>query len=64
MFAFSHDKATRSLKEYFHALAMDKMDIYGILHIRRHFYDVIILSWRENKMVDILILTKRKYGVF
>ena len=38
VFAFSHD----TLKEPFHALAMDKMNIW-YLHIRRHFGDVIIL---------------------
>ena len=27
-FAFSHDKATSSLKEYFQALEMDKVHIY------------------------------------
>ena len=29
-FAFSHDNATSSLKEYFHALEMDKMHIYVV----------------------------------
>ena len=29
-FAFSHDKATSSLKEYFHALEMNKMHIYVV----------------------------------
>ena len=29
-FAFSHDKATSSLKEYFQALEMDKMHIYVV----------------------------------
>ena len=29
-FVFSHDKAAKSLKEYFHALEMDKTHIYVV----------------------------------
>ena len=43
-FAFSHDKATSSLKEYFHALGMDKMHIYVVFTYTRHFNDVIFCS--------------------
>ena len=56
-FIFSHDKAASLLKEYLHALEMDKTHIYmWYLHIRRHFNDVIFLFWRENTMGDMLIL--------
>ena len=36
-FAFSHDKATSSLKEYFQALEMDKMHIYVVITYKASF---------------------------
>ena len=55
-FVFSHDKAGNSLKEYFHALEMEKRIYMWYLHIRRHFNGVIFLFWCENTMGDMLIL--------
>ena len=36
-FVFSHDKATSSLKEYFHALEMDKAHIYVVFTYKASF---------------------------
>ena len=43
-----YNMAAIFLKEYFHALEMDKTHIY--------FNDVIFLFWFENTMGDMLIL--------
>ena len=36
-FVFSHDKATSSLKEYFHACEMDKTHIYVVFTYKASF---------------------------
>ena len=36
-FAFSHDKTTSSLKEYFQASEMDKMHIYVVFTYKASF---------------------------
>ena len=50
-FAFSHDKPTSSLKEYFQALEMDKMHIYVVITYQASF------QWRH-----LFVLMRKQYG--
>ena len=50
-FAFSHDKVTSSLKEYFHALEMDKMHKYVVFTYKAPF------QWRH-----LFVLMRKQYG--
>ena len=50
-FVFSHDKATSSLKEYFHALEMVKMHIYVVFT-----YEASV-QWRH-----LFVLMRKQYG--
>ena len=50
-FAFSHDEATSSLKEYFHALEMDRMHIYAVFTYESSF------QWHH-----LFVLMRKQYG--
>ena len=67
-FAFSHDKATSSLKEYFHAFEMDKMHIYVVFTYKasfqwRHLFVLMRIHYGRHVNFDYLP-PKIKFGAF